>query len=422
MSTPRNTTDLRVALVMSKIILALAWLVVAAPISAEDWPQILGPTRNGVSSAAELADRWPSDGPPTLWTRPVGQGFAGVAVATGRVILFHRVKNEEVVESLDARTGAAQWRFSYSTTYRDDFGFDEGPRAVPVIADGRVYTYGAEGALTALDLATGRRLWHVDVMRRFGVRKSFFGAAGSPLVENGRVILNAGGRDQNAGIVALSATAGTVLWTATDHEPGYSSPTAATLDGARHVIFLTLEGLVGLDPASGTVRFRQRWRSRSAASVNAATPLVIGDVIFISASYDTGATALRVTNGKLTPVWESKDVLSNHYATSVHADGILYGFHGRQEFGQSLRAVDLASGNVRWSVDEFGAGSVLLAGQKLLIVHERGELVLAQATPVAFRPLARAQVLSGVVRAFPALADGVLFLRNSDTLLALDLK
>jgi outer membrane protein assembly factor BamB len=234
--------------------------------------------------------------------------------------------------------------------------------------------------------------------------------------------LNAGGRDQNAGIVAFSADAGAVLWTATDHEPGYSSPTVATLEGTRYAIFLTREGLVGLDPASGTVRFEQRWRARSAASVNAATPLVVDDVIFISSSYDTGATAVRVVNDTLTSLWASKDVLSNHYATSVYADGVLYGFHGRQEFGQSFRAVDLATGRVRWSTDRFGAGSVLLADGRLLIAHERGDLILAAATPKAFHQLARASVLSGTVRAFPALADGVLYLRNDDTLVALDLR
>jgi outer membrane protein assembly factor BamB len=407
---------------MRRPILFLTCLLAIAPISAEDWPQILGPNRDGVYAGVPLADTWPAAGPPVLWKHPVGQGLAGVAVVSGRVILFHRVKNEEVVESLNAVTGKTQWRFAYPTTYRDDFGFDEGPRAVPVVADGRVYTFGAEGELTALELSTGKHLWNVNVMKRFGVRKGYFGAAGSPLVEGRRVLLNAGGRDQNAGIVAFSANAGAVLWTATDHEPGYSSPTVATLGGTRYAIFLTREGLVGLDPASGAVRFEQRWRARSAASVNAATPLVVGDVIFISASYDTGATAVRVAKDTLTSLWESKDVLSNHYATSVHADGVLYGFHGRQEFGQSFRAVDLATGRVRWSTDRFGAGSVMLADGRLLIAHERGDLILAAATPKAFHQLARASVLSGTVRAFPALADGVLYLRNDDTLVALDLK
>jgi outer membrane protein assembly factor BamB len=137
------------------------------------------------------------------------------------------MSGREVVESLDARTGAAEWTSAYPTTYRDDFGFDEGPRAVPVVADGIVYTFGAEGQLQALALDSGKRLWSEDTARRFGVAKGFFGAAGSPLVEDGRVIANVGGKD--AGIVAFDAKTGKVLWTATDDAASYSSPVGATI-------------------------------------------------------------------------------------------------------------------------------------------------------------------------------------------------
>ncbi len=402
-------------------VISLALLAVIT-VAAEDWPQILGPGRDGVYRGVTLADSWPAAGPRVVWKRPVGQGLAGVVVASGRVIVFHRVKGEEVIESLDAKTGAPQWRLAYPTTYRDDFGFDEGPRAVPVIADGRVFTYGAEGELTAADLATGKRLWSVHAMQQFGVRKGYFGAAGSPLVEDGRVIANVGGKDKNAGIVAFNAETGAVLWTATNHEASYSSATSATIGGKKRAIFLTREGLVGLDPASGAVQFQQRWRARYAASVNAATPLVIGDVIFISATYETGATALRVKDNTLTPLWASDDVLSNHYATSVYADGTLYGFHGRQEFGQSLRAVTLTTGDVKWEVERFGAGTITLAGNRLLVMREEGELVLAPVSPQAFKPLARKQILTGTVRGYPAIADGIFYVRNDDTLMAVDLK
>jgi len=407
---------------MRRILLLLTGVLLMAPLHAEDWPQILGPARDGVYTGVRLADTWPAAGPRVLWKRPVGEGLAGVAVAGGRVLLFHRVQNEEVVESLAAATGAPQWRFAYPTTYRDDFGFDEGPRAVPVVAGGTVYTVGADSELTALDLATGTRRWQVNLMQRFGARKGYFGYAGSPLVEGGRVLVNAGGREKNAGIVALAADTGAVLWTATNHEPSYSSPVVATLEGQRLAVFFTREGLVGLDPATGAIRFQQRWRSRSAASVNAATPLVIGNTIFLSASYGTGATALTVKGGTLTPLWSGDDALSNHYATSVHAGGILYGFHGRQEFGQAFRAVDLATGAVKWSEERFGAGAVLLAGNRLVIAHERGGISLVAASPQQYRQLAHAAVLTGTMRAFPALAGGVLYLRNETTLVAVDLK
>jgi len=243
-------------------------------------------------------------------------------------------------------------------------------------------------------------------------------------VEDGRVIVNVGGTDgaKGAGIVAFNADTGAVLWTATDHQASYSSPIGATFGGRRHAVFFTRGGLVGLDPATGAVLFQRPWRSRSASSVNAATPLVIGDVIFASATYETGAVAMRVNGSQLTDLWSSDDVLSNHYATSVYADGYLYGYHGRQEFNPSFRAVDLKTGAVKWSVDRYRAGSVTLVGNRLLIARETGELVLAAATPDAFRPLAKAQVLRGTVRALPAVSDGFVYLRNENTLVCLDLR
>jgi outer membrane protein assembly factor BamB len=387
---------------------------------ANDWPQFLGPNRDGVYHGRPLADSWPSSGPRVVWQKNMGQGFSGPVVTEGRVLVFHRLGDREVVESLDAQKGTTQWKYDYPTAYRDDFGFDEGPRAVPVVANGVVYTFGAEGQLHAVSLATGSRLWSEDTMRRFGVAKGFFGAAGSPLVEDGRVIANIGGKA--AGIVAFDAKTGKVLWTSTDDEASYSSPAAATIGGRRYAVFLTRTGLVGLDPATGRVQFQRRWRARQSASVNAATPLVIGDLIFISAEYGPGAATLRLDGTTLSELWASDDVLSNHYATSVHSDGILYGFHGRQEYGPSFRAVELRIGKVRWSQDQFHAGSVTLAGDRLVIVRETGELIIAPASPDAFRPTARAQILPATVRAFPALADGLLYVRNEKTLVCLDLR
>ena len=412
---------------MRSALLRLTACVLAGGVclAAADWPQFLGPTRNGVYTGPPLAESWPPSGPRLVWRKKVGQGFSGPAVAGNRVILFQRVGAEEVVEALDTGTGATQWRYAYPTVYRDDFGFDEGPRAVPVVVNGRVYTFGAEGLLSALDLTTGRRIWSEDTKRRFGVSKGFFGAAGSPLVEDGRLIANIGGKDgaKDAGIVAFNAETGAVLWEATNHQASYSSPVGATFGGKRVALFFTRQGLVGVDPANGSVQFQRAWRSRTQASVNAASPLVVGDLIFISATYETGAAVVRVEGNKLVELWSSDDALSSHYATSVYHDGYLYGFHGRQEFGQALRAVELRTGTVKWTAEQFKAGTVTRTGNRLLILRESGELVLAAAAPDAFHPIARAAILQGVVRAYPALADGFLYARNStDTLLCLDLR
>ena len=418
---PRVTsaTAVSIALVTASILVAGALLLAA------DWPQFLGPARNGVYTGPPLAESWPAAGPRVVWRKQVGQGFAGPAVAGNRMILFHRVGNEEVVDALDARTGAPQWHHAYPTTYRDDFGFDEGPRAVPVVVSGRVYTFGAQGMLSAVDLATGRQVWNVDTYKRFTVRKGFFGQAGSPLVDDGRVIANVGGTDggKSAGIVAFNADTGAVLWTATNHEASYSSPVSGTFGGKKLAVFFTRQALIGLDPATGTQVFQRPWRSRSQNSVNAASPVIVDDSIFVSATYETGATVVRVAGSTLEPLWASDDALSNHYATSVYYDGHLYGFHGRQEFGQALRAVEFKTGKVKWSQEQFKAGTILLAGNRLVILRENGELVLAAASPDAFRPIARAQIFQGAVRAYPALADGFLYARNStDDLVCLDLR
>ena len=386
--------------------------------NSTDWPQLLGPRRDG--TAVTAIKPWAAGGPNIRWRRTVGEGFAGPSVVGKRLILFHRVRDLEVVEALEVSTGEALWSTSYPTTYRDDFGFDEGPRATPTVINDHVFTYGAEGILQALDFASGKRLWSVDTHTEFGVRKGFFGAACSPLVYDGKVMVNVGG-PSGAGIVAFDTNTGAVLWKATDHGASYSAPIIMTIRGQPTALFFTRAGLVALDPKDGTVIAEFPWRSRLGASVNAATPLVIDQRVFISASYGTGAALLDVQSSSFVPIWTSDDALTNHYATSVYANGYLYGYHGRQEYSPAFRSVDLETGSVAWTVDRFGGGTVILAGNSLLILRERGELVLADATPAAFQPLARAQILEGIVRAFPALANGTLFVRNERELVAVEL-
>ncbi|MDX1382217.1 MAG: PQQ-binding-like beta-propeller repeat protein [Thermoanaerobaculia bacterium] len=397
-----------------------ALLAAATPAVADDWPQHLGPDRDGVS-AEPAPTPWGENGPAVLWRRDVGQGFAAPSVGAGCVVLFHRRDDHEIVECLDPSSGDGRWSYRYPTRYRDDFGFDEGPRSAPTVAGGRVYTFGAQGVLTALDAGSGALEWQVDTHRRFGVRKGFFGAAGSPLVADGRVVLNVGAPD--AGIVAFSAATGEVLWTATSHGAGYSSGVAASIGrlGAS-LIFFTREGLAVLDPATGELRAEMRWRARINASVNAATPLVAGSRVFLSASYGTGATLVDLADGSPDPVWAGRDSLSSHYATAVLHDGNLYGFHGRQEHGPSLRCVRLEDGAVLWSVDRFGAGTVTRVDDHLLVLREDGTLFLAPARDDRWAPLAEARILAATVRAYPAFAGGILYARNGRELVAVRLR
>jgi outer membrane protein assembly factor BamB len=391
-----------------------------ATAQTNDWPQFLGPARNGAYLGQPLAREWPAEGPPVVWERRVGTGFSSPAIRDGRLVLIHRLEDRALVECLEARTGKAIWQARHPTDYRDDFGFDDGPRATPAIAGGRVFTFGAEGRLSCWKLEDGAAVWTVDTQKEFGSTKGFFGRASSPLVERDLVILNVGGRS-GAGIVAFDVATGARRWQATDDEASYASPAVAEFHGRRVLLILTREALVALDPTDGRVGFRYPWRPPMSASVSAATPLVVEDLIFISASYGAGASLLRFQEHSPTVVWSGDDSMSNHYATSVEQGGYLYGWHGRQEQGCELRCVELRTGKVRWRKSGLKAGSVTLAGYELLVLTEQGLLIRAPATPDGFEPTAEVQAVGFGVRAFPALADGLFFARSKDRIVCLDL-
>lgn len=399
----------------------MSCLICTVAEGVEDWPQFLGPSRDGVFRGGALAKSWPKEGPPALWRKKIGQGFSGPVVAGEKLILFHRVGGEEVVECVKAKSGESEWRFAYPTGYKDDFGFDEGPRATPAIVGGRVYTFGADGELNCLDLQSGKKVWSQSMRERFGAPKGFFGMACSPLVDGSSVYLNIGGAE-GAGMVALDCETGELRWKSGKDEASYSSPAAAVLEGTPAIVFLTRMGVVGVDPRNGTERWRMDWRARMAASVNAATPLIWGDSIFVSASYDTGAGVLDVAGGKLRKKWTSDDALSNHYSTSVRVGGSLFGFHGRQESGQSFRCVDWKTGTVKWSHEPVSAGTVTAAGDILLLMLEDGRLLMAGVSEERFDRRAEAQLLGFGVRAYPALAGGLFYARSKDTLGCFDLR
>jgi outer membrane protein assembly factor BamB len=395
-------------------------LCLCSSLSAADWPQWLGPERNGVSAETGLLQTWSKEGPPVVWQKEAGEGYSGPVVAGDWLILFHRIGDEEVVEALDAANGKERWKFSYPTRYRDLLGKGNGPRSTPLIAGKRVYTLGAEGRMHCLELETGKKVWERALNDDYRVRQGFFGVATSPLLEEDLVLVNVGGK--GVGIIALDKDSGKEVWRATQDEASYSSPVAATLNGTRTVFFFTREGLQGLDPATGAVRFSKHWRSRLDASVNAATPLVIDGHVFLTACYGTGAVLLKVRKDGVDEVWQSDDVLSVHYGTPVRQGEFLYGFDGRQEEGPRLRCVEWKTGKVRWTKEEFGCGSMVLADGNLIALTEAGDLVLVEATASAYREKARSGVLSGPCRAQLALADGRLFGRGPGKLVCWSLK
>jgi outer membrane protein assembly factor BamB len=337
------------------------------------------------------------------------------------LLLFHRVEDEEILAALEPATGKEKWTAKYRTRYRDDFMFDDGPRATPLVADGKVFTLGANGDLHAWELATGKKLWGKNVRDDYKADKGFFGVACSPIVVGGKLLVNVGGK--GAGVVAFEPATGKEVWKATDDPASYSSPTAAEIDGKTAAVFLTRFGLRVLDPANGKVMYELAWRPRLDASVQAATPLVWKDEIFLTVSYSTGAVVARLKGGELTEVWANDKSLSSQYNTPVRVGDYLYGLHGRSDVGTAqLRCVEWKTGNVKWSEANFGVASLVAVDGGLLALSESGDLVRFDASPDGYKERGRSTILTKPTRAAPALADGRFFARDGTKLVCVKLK
>jgi outer membrane protein assembly factor BamB len=286
-----------------------------------------------------------------------------------------------------------------------------------------VFVFGAGGDLHALRLADGKHQWSRALYEEFrnrgdGIDYGYFGAGSTPIVVGDRLLVNVGG--QGAGVVALDIHNGHTTWKATDEGASYSSPVETTLDGRPCVVFLARLNCVGIDPADGAVRFRFPFGIRG-PTVNAASPVVVGDQLFVTGAYGTGATLVRMGNVNK-PVWSGHDILSCHYNTSLHIGGHLYGVHGRTDTGTpALRCVEVATGKLVWSEENFGGASLLLADDRILALKVNGDLLLLAPSPQGYRKLAEAKVLAEPVRALPALSNGHLVLRDAHTLKCLRL-
>ncbi|MBM3848279.1 MAG: alcohol dehydrogenase [Verrucomicrobia bacterium] len=384
------------------------------------WPQFLGPTRDGHYTGKALSDEWPKEGPERVWLRDVGQGFSGPIVQDHRLILHHRPGGVDRLECMDVRTGKTIWKQDTPARYVDDFGFDEGPRATPSVSEGLVTTVSADGWIRCHQLENGSPVWDVDGKTLWGSRKGFFGLAPSPLVDGGRVYLNLGGQKDRS-VVCLDLKTGKLLWGTGSDEASYAAPVLAQWKAAKTLLVLTREAFVGIDPGTGKEHFRHAWRPRIDASVSAATPLIHSGQAFLTASYDTGAVLLEPSAAGVRSVWESESALSSHYTTPVLINGYVYGLDGRQERGCSLKCVEWSTGKVRWTEEGFPAGTLIAAGNRVLILGDKGELLMAEVTPEKYRLRARAQILPFLARAHPALSDGRFFARSKDKLYCFEL-
>lgn len=414
-----------------RFVIAFCAFVFTIPCAAGEWPQILGPNRNGIAAKENLTDRFSEGGPQTVWSHEVGDGFAGVAVADGKAIVFHRVGANERVEALDAVTGKPIWKNEFPTTYQPAFVQDNGPRCVPLIHENRVYVYGAMGQLRCLDFATGKEIWNRDTFDDYNSKRPFrgeppegyFGIGSTPLVVDDKLIVNVGGDKSDAGLVAFALKDGQTLWKSTDERAGYSSPILTTVNGARHVVCITRLNVVSVDPATGKLRFRFPFNAPG-PKVSAANPLVLDqDKLFVTASYQAGAVFAQMQPDDVKILWQSDEILSSQYTTPILHEGKLIGVHGRQDIGNPmLRCIDPKTQKVLWEKAGLGYATLLAADEKLLILTTEGELILAALDTTKYRELDRAQLSDRTIRALPALANGRLYVRDTDVLKCYDLR
>jgi outer membrane protein assembly factor BamB len=384
-------------------------------LSAGDWPQILGPNRNGISTDEQLADSFPAGGPTPVWEAKIGSGAAGVAVVGGSVVLFHRVADEDTLSAYAAGTGKPLWSQGFKTDFQPQVGTENGPLAMPTIHAGRVYSFSADGHLNCVELETGKPVWHRQTHREFHASPGYFGAGSSPLVEGRMVIVNVGGDRDGAGIVAFDLENGKTMWTSTREQASYSSPMAMTLNGTRHLLCITRLNLVSLDPTTGKERFRTPFGQRG-PTVNAAIPVLMKNQVLLTASYGIGAELLTIHADRAEVAWND-EILSSQYTTPIVHDGAVYGVHGRQDQGDvTLICFDPQSRKVHWTKSGIEYATLIAADGKLLVMQTDGHLKMVELNKSAYRELGSASLLSGTTRALPALANGRLFVRNESKL------
>jgi outer membrane protein assembly factor BamB len=399
----------------------------AADAVTHDWPSFLGPTHNAVSTETRLTRALP---PRLVWELPKGESYSSPAIASGRLVMLHRVANEEVVECVHPETAARHWQMRYRTAYEDRYGYNNGPRSSPVIDGQRVFTVGAEGTLHCLDLSSGRILWKRDLRVDYRVTQDFFGTGSTPLVQGDALIVIVGG--PGATVVAFDTASGKELWRAgKDWGPGYASPTPAIVHGQRRVFVFAggdsqppAGGLMSIDPATGKVDFAFPWRSRTYESVNASCPVVFDNKIFISASYRAGSALIEVQRDFTYKVlWTQRDV-GLHFDTAVYRSGYLYAFDGRNEPDASLVCIDARTGEVKWretpewsekvqgrdeSMSSY-RGSLLSVDGQFLCLGEMGHLQWLDLTPKGYREVARAWLFAARESwALPVLSRGLLY-------------
>ena len=415
---------------MKKAPAIAAMLLFAATAHAVDWPQWLGPERNGVSGETGLLHEWPADGPTVQWRTPLGKGFSGISVAEGRVYTMYAEAGDEYAICLDAATGREIWRHRTGPYYKEGQGGD-GPRSTPTIDGETAYVLGATGTIYALTAAHGALIWKRDLVAEFDSEIPKWGFSTSPLVEGDLLLLEAGGVDGNFVVdmvidrttettaVALDKNTGKTVWTALNEKMSYSSPIAFTAGGRRQTAFFTAYSLTGLAPEDGQQLWHLPWKTRW--DVSASTPVFIPpDKLFISTGDDSGGTLIQVSNSgddiAIEQIWQNNK-MKNHFGTSVFYEGHLYGFDK-----SILKCLDATTGEEKWKSRGYGKGTLIAVDGHLVVLGEEGQLGLLAATPEGFRETSKTQIFNGRCWTIPSIADGRVYARDENELVCLDIR
>lgn len=390
-------------------------LLAAAPTAALDWPQFLGVNRDGVSAETDLPRSWPAEGPRVVWKRAIGEGYSGISVVGDRLYTMDSDGTTEYVLALEAGSGKEVWRVPAGPKLIDPMG--NGPRTTPTLDGDRVYAMGSHGRLLALKAADGARIWEVDLPQAFGAKRPNWGYSGSPLIDGDLLILEVGGKD-GRGVVAFEKATGKVRWGALDGDAAYSSPVVMTIGGIKQYVLPRRAGsqTVALRPDGSLL-----WTHPGPFSVIASALFIPPDKVYVSGGDDAGAVLMRIKTegGKATveELWKTR-TMKNHFNNAVLVGDHLYGFDNA-----TFKCLSVATGEQAWASRGLGKGSLLAAdGNLLIVLADQGTLLLVKATPAAYTELARFQAMEGKAWTSPTLANGRLYLRDHDEIVALEMK
>lgn len=372
-----------------------------------DYPQFLGPNRNGTLPQARLARDWKAQPPQRLWLQPVGPGWSGFAVAGSRAVTQEQRGENETVNCYDLLTGAPLWSYAYPAHFQSTLA-GEGPRATPTVAGDRVYTMGSTGILNCLELATGKPVWSKDVLKDNQAKTNDWGMSCSPLVVDDLVVVEAGGGHDRS-LVAYHAADGSFAWGGGNQEAGYSSPFLAYLAGVRQIVIFNSAAVSAHDPATGSNLWVYPWPS---GQPNVSMPVLLpDDRLVVSSGYGVGSELLQISKnskGRLHAdrIWKSIR-LKAKFTDVIYLDGFLYGLDDG-----IMVCLDAKTGEQQWKEGRYGHGQEILAGKLLLITAESGEVILLEPNPQSSRELTRFPALNGKTWNPPALAGQYLLVRN----------